>query len=555
MSEQQRVFVAVAASIVILLGWQYLMSMRAPQPVPQVTTTSTPTPSSEKTDEKKAPAVLDAGPDAAVDAVAGLAEGELVEGVEPVAEVMKIKPTSRELNTPELGVELANIHGAMTSVYLKSYNESPDEDKKVTPIQLATVLKKDETQLQQAWTEFSIDGKPGPELDFISSDHLLLEGKTADGITTQIEIKPGTKPYALDYTLSLTNLSARAVPVSAHFSMALYTEEEGGSMFAPANIIRGLCEVEGSVDGEQKNGLEDEPYETKMPSRLAGIDRQYFLIAALVREGEATCHMYAKDNALRVELRFAPETLGGGAVYKKKLELYAGPKRGQELSAVDHLLTEVVDYNFVGIPLGLLALPIIFLLNIFHGWTASWGIAILLLTLLVKSLLFPVTMKSSMSMRKMALLQPEIKKMQAKYEGDKERQQIEQMKLFKDKGVNPFGGCLPMLMQMPVWVALYRALWSSVDLYQQSFLWLIDLTAKEPFPLLALSIGALTFLQQRITPMTTDSQQAKMMMYLMPVMLTVFMLALPSGLVLYILFNSVLTIGQQMVINRRQITL
>ena len=158
-------------------------------------------------------------------------------------------------------------------------------------------------------------------------------------------------------------------------------------------------------------------------------------------------------------------------------------------------------------------------------------------------------------MRKMALLQPEIKKMQAKYEGDKERQQIEQMKLFKDKGVNPFGGCLPMLMQMPVWVALYRALWSSVDLYQQSFLWLIDLTAKEPFPLLALSIGALTFLQQRITPMTTDSQQAKMMMYLMPVMLTVFMLALPSGLVLYILFNSVLTIGQQMVINRRQITL
>ena len=108
-----------------------------------------------------------------------------------------------------------------------------------------------------------------------------------------------------------------------------------------------------------------------------------------------------------------------------------------------------------------------------------------------------------------------------------------------------------MLLQMPVWVALYRMLWSSVDLYQQPFLWLVDLTAKEPFPLLAIGIGILTFVQQKTTPTSADSQQAKIMMMVMPFMLTFFMLALPCGLVLYIFVNSVLTIIQTLAINKR----
>ena len=108
-----------------------------------------------------------------------------------------------------------------------------------------------------------------------------------------------------------------------------------------------------------------------------------------------------------------------------------------------------------------------------------------------------------------------------------------------------------MLAQMPVWFALYRALWTCVDLYEQSFMWIPDLTAKEPFPFLALALGTITFVQQRITPTAADSQQAKVMMYMMPIMFTVFMVALPSGLVLYIFVNSVLTIFQQLAINKK----
>ena len=199
-----------------------------------------------------------------------------------------------------------------------------------------------------------------------------------------------------------------------------------------------------------------------------------------------------------------------------------------------------------------MARPMVYLLQVFYSWAESWGLAIILLTLVVKGVLFPITFKSSVSMRKMQLLRPELDEIRKRYSSDKERQQLEQMKLFRERGVNPLGGCLPMLLQMPVWVALYRMLWSSVDLYQQSFLWLDDLTAREAFPSMALLLGAVTFAQQRLTPAPVDNQQAKMMMYIMPVMLTVFMIALPSGLVLYILVNSVLTVAQQIAINRYQ---
>jgi YidC/Oxa1 family membrane protein insertase len=206
-------------------------------------------------------------------------------------------------------------------------------------------------------------------------------------------------------------------------------------------------------------------------------------------------------------------------------------------------------------PLGFLARPMVFLLNVFHTWTTSWGIAILFLTVLVRLCLFPVTYKSSLSMRRMQLLKPELDRLKKQFEGDKERQQLEQMKLFKEKGVNPFGGCLPMLLQMPIWLTLYRTLWSAVDFYQQPFLWIPDLTAKEPMPFMAVGIAGLTFLQQKLQPTTMDSQQAKMMLYMMPAMMLLFMTQMPSGVVLYTLYGSVLTIFQQLAINKAKVRL
>ena len=183
----------------------------------------------------------------------------------------------------------------------------------------------------------------------------------------------------------------------------------------------------------------------------------------------------------------------------------------------------------MGIPLGALARPMILALNIFHDVSQSWGVAIILLTLVVKLILFPVTYKSVVSMRKMQLLKPELDKIKERFANDKEKQQMAQLKLMQEMGVNPLSGCLPMLLQMPVWFALYRALWSAVDLYQQSFLWIPDLTQPESFPILALLVGAVTAIQQKVTPTTGDPAQARMMMIVMPIMLTVLWLLCPAG--------------------------
>ena len=192
----------------------------------------------------------------------------------------------------------------------------------------------------------------------------------------------------------------------------------------------------------------------------------------------------------------------------------------------------------------------VFLLNHFFALTHSWGAAIALLTLVVKALLFPVTYKSIISMRRMQAIKPELDKLRQTWAHDPERQNQEQLKMLRAHNANPLGGCLPAVLQMPVWLALYNMLRSAVDLYQQPFLWLKDLTLPEPFPFLALTIGALTLIQQKMTPVATEGAQAKIIMYALPVLFTFFMFALPSGLVVYILVNSVLTIAQQLAINR-----
>jgi YidC/Oxa1 family membrane protein insertase len=302
--------------------------------------------------------------------------------------------------------------------------------------------------------------------------------------------------------------------------------------------------------------------------RYMGLDRQYFMVAALaggpgssaavqpaVGAQAKSCSMRRDKQMLQTELNFAQEAVAPGESFERHITVYAGPKRDAELGAVDAVLQDAIDYNIWYIPLGFLARPMVYFLGTFHDWTHSWGVAIMLLTLLVKATLFPVTYKSVLSMRKMQLLKPQLDALKTRFPDDRERQNMEQMKLFREKGVNPLGGCLPTLLQMPVWLALYRTLWSAVDLYHQSFLWIPDLTAKESFPTLALGLGALTVLQQRLTPMATDNQQAKVMMYVMPVMLTFLMVSLPSGLVLYIMFNTILTIIQQLAINRRAVAL
>jgi YidC/Oxa1 family membrane protein insertase len=229
-------------------------------------------------------------------------------------------------------------------------------------------------------------------------------------------------------------------------------------------------------------------------------------------------------------------------------EIYLGPKDIGLMSEIGHNLTGAIDFWIVGV----LAKPMLYLLRFFHGLVPHWGVAILLLTLLVKALTWWPSQKSYKQMKEMQKLKPEIDKLKAKFGSDKSRLNQETMNLYKRYNINPLGGCLPMLLQMPIWIALYRTIYSSVELYQAPlFLWIQDLSSPDPFFVLPVVMGVSMFLQQMLTPTSgMDEGQAKMMKYIMPIMFTGFMLFLPSGLVLYIFVNTLLSVIQQYWIQR-----
>jgi len=202
---------------------------------------------------------------------------------------------------------------------------------------------------------------------------------------------------------------------------------------------------------------------------------------------------------------------------------------------------------------GFLAEPLLIALNFFNGFIGNYGLAIIFLTIVVKLLMFPLSNASYKSMSKMRVLQPKIKELQEKYKKDKETLNKETMLLYQKEGVNPLGGCLPMFIQMPVYIALYYMIQNAVELYNAPFLpfWLTDLSEKDPFYIIPVSLGLLMFLQTKLTPQTMDNAQAKIMMYTMPVVFTWISLVLPSGMTLYWFVNTLLGIAQQLYVNKK----
>jgi YidC/Oxa1 family membrane protein insertase len=245
------------------------------------------------------------------------------------------------------------------------------------------------------------------------------------------------------------------------------------------------------------------------------------------------------------------------------LDLYSGPKEIPALTKADHNLAASVDYGWFSF----LAKPLLAVLEWIYRYVGNYGVAIILLTIMIKILFWPLTHKSYTSMQKMKKLQPKIQQIREKYKDDRDKLNQELMQVYKTYKVNPAGGCLPMLLQIPVFFALYRMLEETVQLRHKPFiLWINDLTAPDrlhvgfsvtlPFignlnglPVLTILMGITMFLQQKMMPTGGDPMQEKIML-IMPVMFTVFFINFPSGLVLYWFVNNLLSIAQQYWINR-----
>ncbi len=316
---------------------------------------------------------------------------------------------------------------------------------------------------------------------------------------------------------------------------------------------RGVALVGGKVLRFKFSDKDD--FELKPVSDLAwgGVDDLYFLQAYLPRVSlpvavgavglEKDVEKARKEGGLfALSMPFLERTVDSAHPAAIDFSLYMGPKDIHTLAAAGSGLEKAID---LGNWLGVIARPMLLFMKWIYKYVHNYGIAIILLTLVVRLLMNPLNKAQYRQMKKMQELQPEIKKLQEKYKGDKVKQQQETMALFRRHKVNPMGGCFPMLLQMPIFFALYRVLYNSIELrHAPFFLWINDLSARDPYYITPVLMGVAMYLQQKMTPTSGDaSQQA--MMKIMPIFFALIMAWLPSGLVLYILTSTVLGVWQQ----------
>ena len=295
--------------------------------------------------------------------------------------------------------------------------------------------------------------------------------------------------------------------------------------------------------------LSDESFSKRLPAGWVAILQHYF-VSAWIPSQQASHDYFASqlsngDNVIGYKNQNIDIAPGSAATITQTL--YVGPKDQVALAALAENLDLVIDYGW----LWWLAQPLFWLLTLIQQFVINWGLAIIALTIVIKLVFFRLSAASYKSMAKMRTVQPKIQSIRDQYADDKAKQQQAMMELWKKEKINPMGGCLPMLIQMPVFIALYWVLLESVELRHAPFiLWIKDLSAMDPYFVLPILMGISMWLMQRLNPAPPDPMQAKIMMY-MPIAFTFLMMWFPAGLVLYWLCNNLLSFAQQYVVTRQ----
>jgi YidC/Oxa1 family membrane protein insertase len=282
----------------------------------------------------------------------------------------------------------------------------------------------------------------------------------------------------------------------------------------------------------------------------SGYESKYFIASFIPENPSLTSTIMDRnaDNMVSVSIKGQKELIPGNQSGSSSYTLYLGPKENNLLKSQNVGLEDSIDF---GSWLKWLAMPLLWVLNFLHNYVVNYGLAIIILTLLIKIIFWPLGNLSYKSMKEMQKLQPKIAALKEKYKNDQQKVGAETMALYKAHKVNPLGGCLPMLIQIPIFFGLYKALLYSIELrHSPLFWWIQDLSAKDPYYITPIIMGATQFIQQKMTPTMGDPLQAKLMLF-MPVVFTFFFLNFPSGLVIYWLFNNILSIGQQYYINKK----
>lgn len=292
----------------------------------------------------------------------------------------------------------------------------------------------------------------------------------------------------------------------------------------------------------------EEPVNRQINGGWVAFIQHYFLSAWIPNADQTHTYQSRVKNGVYLMGFISPATrVAAGEQAEVSAQLYVGPKIIERLEQIAPKLDLTVDYGW----LFFIAYPLFLLLDFLYGLVQNWGVAIILVTVVVKALFFKLSAASYRSMANMRRVAPKLASLKDQYGDDRQKMSQAMMELYRKEKINPLGGCLPILVQMPVFIALYWVLLESVQLRHAPFMWWItDLSVKDPYFLLPILMGASMFIQMQLNPTPPDPMQARIMK-LMPIMMTVFFLWFPAGLVLYWLVNNILSIAQQWVITRQ----
>ena len=377
---------------------------------------------------------------------------------------------------------------------------------------------------------------------------LIWKGDNGVVVTKKYHFKPDSYIVEVDYLIS--NNSNTDQIVSSYTQLSHGSEEEsgGGFMMGMQNFSGGATyndeEIFEKIDFED---FDSSPKTTSIGGWAAMI-QHYFFAAWIPNDDEK--HTYSTKSSrgkyLLTTVNPSSKIAAGTTASLGKNQLYIGPKEHVRLELLAPGLDKTVDYGWLYI----VAKPLSVFLHWIYSFIGNWALSIVVLTLIIKLAFYKLSEKSFRSMAGMKKLAPRLQKIKETYKDDKQKIGKKTMELYKSEKINPAAGCLPILVQIPVFISIYWVLIEMVELRQTPFLYLPDLSMKDPYFILPLIMGASMWFQQRLNPPPADPIQAKIMMML-PVVFTVFFLWFPSGLVLYWVTNNILSITQQVYINKK----
>ncbi len=570
--DMQRAFLAIIISFVILIGYQSYFMPPAPPVVPgQLEQQKGATTNNAGQQDVVAQQGQNAGASAGSTGNAPGGQAGQASAMEAQGQAV-VDPAARDIiiDTPLYTAVFFEQGGGLKSFILKKYRTAKAED--APPMEMITVSNPAEFPMV-----FSLDNGAGQDLLFFQAEtnsvrvdeggtgELVMTAVQADGIRIERHLSFNANSYLIDSSYAVSNTGQVSLHVSPALAMtnAPFSAGTAGGGYlagASAGLFSGATAyLNGELEEIDTDDLLERPFLMQGTLGWAAHVDSYFMCALIPEKGDAGLFTALGEDKVRTVLAVGIMKLTPGETKEFRYEGYFGPKKLAYLKEAGYDLAEAINFGWFDI----LAKPMLYLLNFFYSVLGNYGIAIILLTCLIKGSFWPITQKGMKSMKNMQKLQPKVAKLREKHKDDPARMNQEMMALYKTYKVNPVGGCLPMLIQIPFFFALYRVLMAAIELRHAPFMfWINDLSAPDRLmigfdipvlhgiPVLTILMGASMYLQQKMTPTTADPTQAKVMQFL-PVIFTVMFINFASGLVLYWFVNNLLSILQQQLINRQ----